>query len=47
MILLLCFNIFGSAGGTTDIICDPVSRISIHVDFCENATEDVDEMHVR
>ena len=43
VILLLCFNIFGSAGGTTDIICDPISRSTIHVDFCENAAEDVDE----
>ena len=43
VILLLCFDIFGSAGGTTDIICDPISRISIHVNFGENAAEDVDE----
>ena len=43
VILLLCFNIFGSAGGTTDIICDPISRSTIHVDFRENAAEDVDE----
>ena len=42
-VLLLCFKICSSAGGTTDIICDPISRSTMHVDFRENAAEDVDE----
>ena len=43
MVLLLCFKICSSTGGTTDIICDPISRSAVQINFRENAAEDVDE----
>ena len=41
--MLLCFKICSSTGGTTDIICDPISRSAVQINFRENAAEDVDE----
>ena len=42
-ISFLCLNILGGRSRAADIECDPICRISVQVDLCETATENIHE----